>query len=41
MHGGWDTDVKKIHGLNYIDQKRFLNKTSFLKKFIKGVRPLL
>lgn len=33
--------MTKSRGLNLIDQHRFKNKTTFLKRFIKGVRPLL
>jgi hypothetical protein len=31
----------KVYGLNQLDQKRFANKTSFMKKFVKGIKPLL
>jgi hypothetical protein len=31
----------KNRGLNLIDHKRFQNKSKFLRKFIKGTKPLL
>ena len=35
------TTFRKSRGLNLIDYNRFGNKSKFLQKFVKGVRPLL
>jgi hypothetical protein len=39
--GGRFTNVDKSRGLNLIDQNRFKGKSDFLKRFVKGVRPLM
>lgn len=39
--GGKFTTVDKSRGLNLIDYNKFKNKSNFLRKFVKGVRPLL
>ena len=39
--GSWATDIKKSRGLNLIDYNRFKNKSNFLQRFVKGVRPLM
>lgn len=40
-HSSPSLSVYKSRGLNLIDQNRFKNKSKFLQKFVKGVRPLL
>jgi|LauGreDrversion4_2_1035121.scaffolds.fasta_scaffold1785751_1 hypothetical protein len=39
--GSLRTTFKKSEGLNLIDYNRFKNKSKFLQKFVKGVRPLM
>jgi hypothetical protein len=39
--GSLHTTFKKSKGLNLIDYNRFKNKSKFLQKFVKGVRPLM
>jgi hypothetical protein len=41
LDGSAFTDIKFSKGLNLIDYRRFKNKSNFLQKFVKGVRPLL
>jgi hypothetical protein len=35
------TRIDQMRGLNLIDYNRFKGKSNFLRKFVKGVRPLL
>ena len=41
FEGGTFVDAVGTNGLNLIDYNRFKNKSGFLRKFIKGTRPLL